>query len=266
MLSKRSQRLQRCIKFSRSLTKGIGSEIAGESDAWIRDAKNKHQGETCFIFGNGPSLKHFPFDRIRGYKTFGSNGIYLIHSPDYFVTISNEFYKNHISNIQKLNCERKFLGKHLKDEFPSFDGSFLNCNWNIYGSLLGFKFPVPLRFSPRADKVVYLGGSVIFVCLQLAYFMGFKRVLLAGVDHRFGFPRSEAVYGGRKIEVVGDDKIHFDSKYNPNGHTMHCDVLATERSFELALDTFQKAGREILNLTPESSLNVVPKANLASVL
>ena len=96
--------------------------------------------------------------------------------------------------------------------------------------------------------------------------MGFQRVILAGVDHRFGYDRTKAKYGGQRIFVSGGDKIHFDPKYNREGHSMHCDMLATERSFQLALDAFTKDNREILNVTPNTGLDIIPCENLNNLI
>jgi hypothetical protein len=241
-------------------------EKYGKSENWIKKNKDKYKGQTCFIFGNGPSLKDFDFDGIRNYKTFGTNGIFLTFTPNFYVSISTEFYLNHINSIQNLSCERIFIGPHLKPSFPLLDASVLRHGICMYGGFCGFNFPVPVRFSKRADKIVYYGGSVIFVCLQLAYILGFQRVILAGVDHRFGFDRTEAKYGGKRISVVGSDKIHFDPNYSPNGHSMHCDMLATERSFQLALDAFRKDNREIWNVTPHTGLDVIPCENLNNLI
>jgi hypothetical protein len=258
--------------FIRSLYRGIRSEILGPSNSSILKLKNTAVGETCFILGNGPSLADVDNQILERYRTFGTNGIFLKHVPDYYVTISVDFYKNHIDAIRELEGTVKFIGDNLHDlHTGSSDEHILNCNWNVYGNVQGprqpiFNFPVPLRFSSRADRVVYLGGTVIFICLQLAYFIGYKRVILLGTDHQFGFPRSEAVYGGRRIVVEGDDKNHFDPTYIPSGHSTHCDMLATERSFELALKAFKKDGREILNATPNTGLDVIPKVKLEDVV
>lgn len=245
---------------------GLSSEWSGKSDPWLAEQRNYHHNETCFVLGNGPSLKEVNNDILDRFPVFGTNGIYFKYTPTYYVTISVEFYRNHISGINKLNCKRKLIGGQLSHAFPTFEGSILNCEWNIYGKIGPITFPVPFRFSKRADRVVYLGGSVLFVCLQIAYFMGFKRVILLGVDHNFGFSRSEVRYGGVRIHVAGKDKIHFDPNYNPVGHSMHCDMIATERSFQLALDAYHKDGREIWNATPDTGLNVIPKANLEDLI
>lgn len=224
------------------------------------------------MLGNGPSLADADNQILESYPTFGTNGIFLKHIPDYYVTISKEFYKNHIYAIRELVRGVKFIGDNLHELHTGrTDEHILTCNWPIHGYISYrkqslYNLPVPMRFSTRPDRVVFLGGSVIFICLQLAYWLGYTRIILLGVDHKFGFPRSEAVYGGRRIEVKKKDEIHFDPNYNPSGHSTQCDMLATERSFELALKAFQKDGREIFNATQESGLNIIPKAKLEQIL
>jgi hypothetical protein len=242
------------------------TECIGRSDPWLREHRNSMQSKTCFVLGNGPSLKSVPTEVLSKYPSFGTNGIFLKHKPTYYVTISQEFYRNHKTRITELDCERKFIGNHLAQHFPNFDGSILTCGWHIYGAEGKPHFPVPLRFSKRADRIVYLGGTVLFVCLQLAHFLGFQRVILLGVDHSFGFDRSEAGYGGKRIEVVGEDKIHFDRNYNPDGHSMHCDMVATERAFSLSRNAFEKDGITIINATENSGLDVVDKVPLQDLI
>jgi hypothetical protein len=43
----------------------------------IRQFRNRHPGERCFIIGNGPSLAIDDLDRLRSKTTFASNKIYL---------------------------------------------------------------------------------------------------------------------------------------------------------------------------------------------
>lgn len=259
-------------KFIKSLYCGVSSEILGPSDSSILKLKDTAVGETCFVLGNGPSLADVDNKTLERYPTFGTNGIFLKHTPNYYVTISVDFYKNHFDAIKGLKGSVKFIGDNLHDlHTGSVDEHILNCNWNVYGNVRGpkqpvFNFPVPVRFSKRADRVVYLGGTVLSICLQLAYWMGYTRVILLGVDHKFGFPRSEAVYGGRRLDAEDGDSIHFDKAYSKPGYTPHCDMIAVERSFELALKAFQKAGREIVNATPNTGLDVIPKRELKDLL
>lgn len=252
--------------FCKVISEGITQEFHGEQDCWLKENKNSFSGRTCFIFGNGPSLKDFPFYKIRDYTTFGTNGIFLIHNPNFYVTVSSEFYKNYINEINQINCTRKFISKDIKCDFPNFNGTVLETCKNIYGFHMDTFFPVPFRFSKSADRIVYLGGTVLFVCLQIAYRLGFKRVLLAGVDHSFGFDRSNAKHGGINIKNGNYDTIHFSKHYNPPGHVSHCDMIATERAFQLALDSYLFDKREIWNVGVNSKLDIFPKANLSDFI
>jgi hypothetical protein len=253
--------------FVKSILRGSKQEVFGPTVSSMADLRNSAVGETCFVLGNGPSLAAIDNEILNRFPSFGTNGIFLKHIPDYYVTISVDFYKNHIEGIRSLEGCVKFIGDNLTELQSGVENEhILNCNWNVYGQFKGFNFPVPLWFSKRADRVVYLGGSVLFVCLQLAYWMGYSRVILLGVDHGFGFPRSEAVYGGRRLDAENEDTIHFDKAYSKPGYTPHCDMIATERSFELALKAFQKDRREIWNATPNTGLDVIPKRELKDLL
>ena len=150
-------------------------EKFGKSEKWILENKDKYKGQTCFIFGNGPSLRDFKFEQIKQFKTFGANGIYLKYIPNFYVTISSEFYVNHIDSIRNLNCERKFIGNSLEKNFPMFEGSILNCSWNIYGSLFNFHLPVPLRFSKNCDRVVFFGRKCTICLFAISIFYGFSK-------------------------------------------------------------------------------------------
>jgi hypothetical protein len=259
----RKQQLEYLKQFSKYALDGITTEFFGGRDSWLRSNKNQWKGQSCIIMGNGPSLKDCPNELIKKLPSFGTNGIFLKVVPDFYVTISKDFYKNHFEAICGLeNCE-KFIANTLPDLLTGAPNEhLLECHWNRYGSCFGWNYPVPLRFSRKADRVVYLGGTVLFICLQLAYWMGFSTVYLLGVDHKFGFPRSEAVYGGRRLVTEGEDSLHFDPNYSMPGYTPHCDMIAAERSFELALGAFNRDSRKIINLTPGTGLDVIPTGKI----
>ncbi len=242
-------------------------EVFGHSDEWLKKNKDEYRGQACFVIGNGPSLRNVHRDILKQLPSFGANGIFLHFTPTFFVTISSEFYKSYVDEIRNLLCSRKFIGSDLNEVIiHDINESLLTCSWNIYGDLFGKYFPVPMRFSKNADRVVYLGGTVLFVCLQLAYWLGFQKVILLGVDHNFGLERSSLVYGGTRLKIEEEDKFHFSEKYLPKGANPHCDMLATERAFKLALEAFQTSKREIVNATYGTSLDVIPKIEIGDIL
>ncbi|MGJ3243031.1 MAG: 6-hydroxymethylpterin diphosphokinase MptE-like protein [Opitutales bacterium] len=249
--------------FLRNSINGLFRERFGDSCQDLESLKNKFVGNKCFILGNGPSLAHVPNRLLEKEFTFGTNGIFLKHTPNVYVSISPDYYNQHFDKIKEVSSPFKFFGAHLWDENRFVPGgNYLQCNWNIYGHLLGFKFPVPFKFSLRPDRVLFLGGTVLFVCLQIAHWMGFKKVYLLGVDHKFGFPRAEATYGGRRIGRGEANSIHFIDSYSKSEYNPHCDPIATERAFELASKVFCKTGGRLINATPDTALDVLPKTSI----
>jgi len=234
-------------------------ENYGLEAPWLKDAKNSFQNKTCIIVGNGPSLKNVSLKLLDRYTTFGTNGIFLTHVPNYYVTISKDFYKNHPNEIRSLKCAQKFLGDDLRDLHTNQPGeTIIKSGWPQYGIKWNYQLPVPIKFSKNPHRLVHLGGTVLFVCLQIALYMGFSKAILVGVDHNFGFPLEDACYGGRRLTIDGEDNLHFSPNYSKPGYTPHCDVLATERAFALALQAFRGRGGEIYNATPNTGLKVVP--------
>ena len=243
-----------------SLAKGAYWEISGEPDPWLKNNRNLHHGEAAIILGNGPSLNDVDQVLLERVVTFGTNGVFLKHVPDYYVTISRDYFRNHLEEIRAINSFRKFV-PHDIEELNGFNlnTSVLKCIWPCYGNFFGNNFAVPRKFSTKADKITYLGGSVLFVCLQVAYWLGFTKVVLLGVDHNFESSGVERRYGGQRVEHDVARKSHFHKNYSLPSYTPHCDILATERGFELANRAFLRDGRCILNASEGSKLDVFPK-------
>ena len=62
-----------------------------------------------------------------------------------------------------------------------------------------------------------MGYTVTFTALQLAFYMGFKEIVLLGIDFTYPVARNGA---GKKIETGDKVEVHFyqesakDQKYN----------------------------------------------------
>jgi hypothetical protein len=95
--------------------------------------------------------------------------------------------------------------------------------------------------------------------MQLAYFIGYRTVLLIGVDHRF------KVSGSPNQQVVseGPDPNHFNPDYFGKGFTWNLpDLEQSEQSYRMAKSVFESDGRKIVNCTPGSALDVFEKEEL----
>jgi len=136
---------------------------------------------------------------------------------------------------------------------------FLSGKSNI-GYLSGIIGP---WFSRDASRGIWEGHTVTYVAMQLAYYMGFSKVILVGVDHRF------AVDGkpNQLVESAGPDASHFDPRYFAKGTKWQLpDLENSEVSYRLARDAFEADGRQILDATVGGALTVFPKVSLEEAL
>jgi hypothetical protein len=102
------------------------------------------------------------------------------------------------------------------------------------------------------------GKSVTYICLQLAYFMGFSEAILIGKDHDYGVV-------GRPHELVkstGKEPTWFIKGYHAAGMKFRIpDLYGEEYAYRLAREAYAKAGRRIVDATVDGKLDVFEKAD-----
>lgn len=198
--------------------------------------------ETCIIIGNGPSLMDVPTELLQKYSTFGTNKIFMhptFPTPTYYVAVNPLVVAQNAAVIEALPCYR-FLSGSAVDS--GFDALWLRS------------MPAPL-FSYDPSRYVYEGHTVTFVCMQLAFFMGYTTVLLVGVDHSYVFEGP----ANQPQALTGDDPNHFTPEYF-KGQMWHTpDLPKSEQAYQMAQKAFDDDGRRILNLTTRTELTVFPQ-------
>ena len=220
-------------------------------DLWLEKSKDLHKGERCFLLGCGPSLNQVDLSYLSNEIVMGVNGTYMLEeiSLTYFVTVSYYFWKSHKENLKKLNCKRRFLPDYLEELTSITPTSWLNhshvSSENSY------------KFSYEPHRKVYLGGSVIFVCLQLLLYLGFNEVIILGLDHDYGIDKKALSKTGNMIKS-DELKAHFSSNYYRKGENVHIDLAVMERVYELSMKAFAAVGRKIYNASPGTKLATFP--------
>jgi hypothetical protein len=121
---------------------------------------------------------------------------------------------------------------------------------------------VPQAFCSDAARLVYLGGTVVFPALQVLFYLGFAEVVLLGIDHSYAHADEEAVQNS----VPSSSLEHFKPDYYTDPLRIHCDIPAMERAYRMALGAWEVDGRRLLNATPNTRLDIIPRADLATVL
>ena len=166
--------------------------------ARIQDYHDIHKGERCFIIGNGPSLNQTNLSLLKREYTFGLNRIYLAFdrlgpSTTYYVSVNDLVLRQCATEIESLSCPKFVSWKNRSLFQRRRDIMFLR------------RLPIP-AFSTDIAYGIWEGSTVTYVAMQIAFFMGFRQVILVGVDHHFD------TKGPAHHEVVseGADLNHFD--------------------------------------------------------
>jgi len=221
--------------------------------------KDAHRGKRCFIIGNGPSLKHTDLSNLRHEYTFGMNRIYLLFpqlgfTTTYYLSVNNLVIEQCAEDILALPVP-KFLSWRARDLIQPtlITGGGFSADRKLIFLHTTYNGP---RFAFDARQRLWEGATVTFIALQLAFHMGFKQVILIGVDHDFktsGRPNTTVV-------SQGDDPDHFDRNYFGKGFRWQLpDLDTSERAYQMARLAYADAGREVVDATVGGKLTVFPK-------
>lgn len=223
-----------------------------------------HEGERCFIVGNGPSLCVEDLKKISDYPTFASNSIFKIYPqtdwrPTYYLCVDPTYIDCHREEIIREVDSKKFISCRV--EFPQdcnteriFEYNKFKINkWNDKSAFV--KEDVSEFFS--------VGYTVTFTALQLAFYMGFKEIILIGVDFSYPIARNSK---GKIVRTGVESSVHF---YKDSKNEQKYNVF----NYEGALAAYIKAKEfaddndiTILNATKGGNLDVFDRITLDSVI
>jgi hypothetical protein len=224
----------------------------------IRDFRGIHSGQRCFIVANGPSLLKTDLGLLRNDISFGMNRIYLLleetpFCPTYYLAINELVLEQFSGDIRQLgvpkflNWNRRFLFEPEKDR-----AVFLKSRMVIRDF-----------FQRDMARPLVMGATVTFVALQLAYYMGFQKVILVGLDHSYV---EKGTPSGMETRTAERDESHFHPNYFPKGAKWQLpDLLRSEIDYRLARAAYERDGREILDATIGGKCNVFEKVDYLSL-
>lgn len=235
------------------------------NEAKLVSFRNRCKGERAFIIGNGPSLNLVDLTKLKNETTFGVNAIYLNREkmgflPTHHIVEDVFVAEDRADEINALRGPHKWYGHYLRYCLkPTPEVCWLNvaCDYRNYPG-----FP---HFSTNAARIVWVGGTVSYIALQLAYHMGFDEVYLVGFDHSYSIPK-EAKVEGRAITSTSDDPNHFHPGYFGKGYRWHDPrVDRMERAYINARAAYESAGRRIYNATVGGHLEVFDRVAFDSL-
>lgn len=228
--------------------------------------RDKHAGERCFILGGGPSLLEHDLRLLKNEVTFGVNGIFLIFDklgfqPTYYAVEDRLVYEDRFDDIRTLVSESVCFFP-IQFYVPEFHKNGNNYFRAIYEFGQTDDWP---NFSKNAASLVWIGGTVTYVCMQLAYYMGFTEVYLLGMDHNYNKPE-DIETNGMEWKSNSDDPNHFHPDYFGKGKRWHDPQLwRMEKAYNKARKVFERSGRQIANATSGGKLEIFQRVDYDSL-
>lgn len=224
--------------------------------------KNYHRGEDCLLICNGPSLNQVDWSRMPPHLVrFGLNKIYLGAArfgfvPRYLCCVNEKVLRQSVQALNRLSAV-KFVSNRLDQAWYPDHPLQYRMNTQQLPAEAG-------PFSRDICAYVEEGWTVTHAALQIIYYMGFTRVWIVGMDHRY----CQAMPGEENAPAVidGDDVDHFDRGYFGGGLEWdQPDLINSEQSYRVARAVFAEAGRNIVDCTIGGACDVFEKRRISDL-
>ena len=207
---------------------------------------NSWKGKPCFIVGGGPSLREFPFHRLKGHRTIGVNLAFTKFDPTISFSMDSRFLKWMESEAYGKETTRKF------ERLESYRVQLMTYQANF--PPIVYVVPVFHNYSdghwafPRTMKEgIGHGNNSGYAALNLAVCLGANPIFLLGFDMKHDGPKTHWHTG----HPLPQTKEH----------------LATfPKYFEHAARKATAMKIKIINLNWESGITCFPKQSWREVL
>jgi hypothetical protein len=184
-----------------------------------------HQGESCYIFGNGASLKYFDLKKFADKIAIGCGGLFLHHNFEmlnikYYYESHPFFYYPYWINPYSHKLTANILGIFYKQKMSSYKNISFFVNMSNYYGIGGdnvyylhhFSQPFKSYTECRMDDKFTSMASALAGMLGIALFMGFTDITLVGCDYTF-LPKGEGHFYdfGKSPDIL--DKVPYNKLY-----------------------------------------------------
>ncbi len=233
----------------------------------MRSWRDMYKGQRCFVIGNGPSLQQMDLSPLRDEITIGCNGIYKKFPEwgfpfNYLLFEDTEQTELRGPEIHDVKGPYKMAGIYNAYAFRADPRTLF---FNARRADPYYWKNIAPRFSEEFEQIVYLGSTVTYIGLQLAFHLGCDPVYLIGVDHSYGelgklFPPGKVKITEENYPLV--QKCHFDPNYYKVGQVIGVpDVKIQEDAYRAARETYEKRGRRVFNAGVNSMLDVFERCS-----
>lgn len=223
---------------------------------WLKQYKDKYKGKRCFIVATGPSLTLNDLEMIKDEYSFGMNSVVRTldktsWSPNFFMIEDEYVYdklEQDITNFHQATKIPVIVGGVIPFRYPSAKEYYPYCLHYLDHKMYHRKGYGEFKFSDDCYNVVYDGYTVTMSVLQIACYMGFKKIYLLGCDCNYNQPKTHFIEYGHK---------------DPKAAIMGDKMIEAHREFKKFADSI---GVEVFNCTRGGMLEEYPRKSLETVL
>lgn len=227
----------------------------------VKKYKNIHKGESCFIIGNGPSMTMDDLNKVceLNVPSFACNKIFLAFDetkwrPTYYLASDTKILADVDINNIGIPCKNMF--------FPRWGKKDLNNKKCNYYQTLEHDWLHSDKFSTDAYVGIYGRETIIIEAVQLAYYMGFSKVYIIGVDFSYNMKKVDK----ENLTFENGEGNYFIKDYAKQGQVLNLpNQEANILGFQAARKAFEENGREIYNATRGGMLEVFIRKDLDEV-
>ncbi len=257
----------------------------------VAQFKDIHKGEACIIVGNGPSAKLQDFDIIADSNivSFGANRIIDVFQktkwrPTYMSVMDISFLvaknkttttEEYLKNLKKYGIKKLFATQKIKP--------YIEKGYDFLENVVLLDCAYAPIYSKKvkpysADIATYISdlGNVTPFAIQIAAYMGFKKIYLYGMDNTYTkYLNNDGKYVIDKNQanyiagIALKDQEQREGKVAKNRFEAFNELYADKRKNDIGYKKcreFAEAnGIEIINLTHGGKLDEFKRQNFYHV-
>ena len=219
--------------------------------------------DTAVVICNGPSLADVPNDWLSKFTTFGANRVFLKYSPDILTILDLKMVHNKLlqkeAQVGAAKSKEVFLSEVAAERMGVPENATV-LRWFNSTDAEGNLLP-HFSVNPPASTLIS-GGTVTYGMLQLAFWKGFRKILIVGLNHTFRDPRGDhftSEYNEQvRIPYERENVVPGEYESSPGKWFWSEDnfVRKTDFFYQAAKTVFEQHGGEIINCTPDTKCKV----------
>jgi hypothetical protein len=223
--------------------------------------RNKHKGEKVFIIATGPSLNSADLDSLSNEITFGCNKAWLFTDkwgwiPDYYFVADDLVIGQNHDRIQDYLDSKSIIG--FTERMPVNEIRSIKIDCLTRGqNQVGVSEDLRLGW--------YSGTTITFRMIQAAIYMGFKTIVLTGLD--FSYETTNDLKDGNVLISEQGTMNHALSEYRAPGEKWNLPKMEEQRKAFMEIECYAKRkGIKIINASRVSKLDVFERQDLSQLL